>query len=159
MPNARHANRAGCRRPIVSLQNPSRYPVGKCCAQAPTLRSAPLATRRRSLTPFDRLLWRKKSIPAACVSVGRLRVEGGERHSPSQWLHDRSSGVARWTKRRLACVPIVRLHPVPSQPVTGRRNNGEAQYHLRGCQRYLGSCTLCPPRTNKNCAFLPNQKK
>ena len=34
-PNARHANRAGCR-PIVSIQNASRSPVGKPCAPAPT---------------------------------------------------------------------------------------------------------------------------
>ena len=60
----------------------------------------------------------------------RLRVEGGERRSRSQWLHHRSSGIERvekQTKRNLACVQVVRLHPVPSQPVTGGRNNGEAQ--------------------------------
>src|SRR2546421_8816541 len=50
------------------------------------------------------------------------------------WLHHRSSGIERvekQTKRSLACVPIVRLHPVPSQPVTGEPNNGEAQVTIR----------------------------
>src|SRR5438445_4226040 len=74
---------------------------------------------------------RRKSTPVAYGFAGRLRVEGGERHSLSQWLHHRSSGIERvekQTKRSLACVPIVRLHPVPSQPVTGGPNNGEAQH-------------------------------
>jgi hypothetical protein len=38
-----------------------------------------------------------------------------------------NSLVAKQTKRRLASVPIVRLHPLSCQCVTGRRNNGEAQ--------------------------------
>src|SRR5437016_5347640 len=49
------------------------------------------------------------STPVAYVFAGRLRVEGGERHSLSQWLHHRSSGIERvekQTKRSLACVPI-----------------------------------------------------
>src|SRR6266851_813682 len=41
-PNARHANRAGRHRLIVSLQNSSRSPVGKSCAPASAGRSASL---------------------------------------------------------------------------------------------------------------------
>ena len=61
---------------------------------------------------------RRTSTPVAYVFAGRLRVEGGVRHSLSQWRHHRSSGIERvekQTKRSLAFVPIVRLHPVPSQ--------------------------------------------
>src|SRR2546430_11941132 len=48
--NARHANRAGCR-PIVSIQNASRSPVGKPCAPAPARRSASFCEEAEVDTP------------------------------------------------------------------------------------------------------------
>jgi hypothetical protein len=46
------------------------------------------------------------------------------------------------------------FHPVPSQPVTGRRNNDEAQYHLRGCQRYIGFVYALPTENKQKLRLL-----
>jgi hypothetical protein len=74
--------------------------------------------------------------------AGRLRVEGGERHSLSQWLYYRSAGIERFekqTKRNLACVPrmdfqttFLRLLQASSGSLrTGtKRNNGRNQLRL-----------------------------
>jgi hypothetical protein len=103
----------------------------------PQMRFARCTSRSRAVTAQPRRGDRRESTPVVYVFDGRLRVEGGEPHSPLQRSHGRSSGVERierGTKRRLACVPIVRLHPVPSQTITGGRKNGEGQVHYHSAR-------------------------
>src|SRR5216684_433020 len=64
---ARYANRAGCR-PIISLQNASRSPVGKPCAPAPPRRSASFCEEAEVDTP------RPAPLGLAVQSVARLAV-------------------------------------------------------------------------------------
>src|SRR5437879_7937306 len=66
-PNARNANHAGCC-PVVSLQNPSRPPVGIPCAPAPTGRSASLGEEAEVDSPQQAHLgWAVRSL--ACLAL------------------------------------------------------------------------------------------
>src|SRR5208283_6167622 len=72
---------------------------------------------------FLRTADRRLLEPVACAFAGMPRAAPGGRHSPSQPHHGRSVRVGRierWTKRSLAWVPIVRLHPISRQPLSRR---------------------------------------
>jgi hypothetical protein len=153
-PSVRSAGVSRQQSPVcrVVVGSPRRG-VPRTCESAPAASGRPCravrkprqrASRSRYGTAQPRTGDRRKSTPAAYVFAGRLRVEGGVRHSLSQWLYHRSAGIERvekQTKRSLACVLIVRLHPVPSQPVTGGRNNGEGQHPaFRAVAQELGQC-------------------
>jgi len=57
-----------------------------------------------------------------------LKAESGILHrNASMTAHQESNESKNRQKEAWHGVPIVRLYPVPSQPVTGGRNNGEQQ--------------------------------